>query len=159
MRDCLAIAPLRSREICLPLESGAQGAPRPGVRGSDRQRPLIAGDGFFQVAAVAEGIPQIEVGFREVRLQSESVVEAGGRFLEPASTAQGFAEVRVSGGIRRLERDDRLQTLDRRCELADLKGDEAEVMESRSMPWRDAQNLPEKSLRFGQAPSLVMLLG
>ena len=157
MRDRLAIATLSSREIMLPFESSTQGAPCPGMRRSNHQGTLIFPDGFFDPTAIPEHVPQVEVSFRQIRIQFEGSAKAGGRVVESARMAQRFAEIGVSGGVVRPELERALDVLDRRGVVSTLVSGYSQVVHRLHMLGLETEDLPVKRFRFRQPPSLMVL--
>src|SRR5260370_31729467 len=107
--------------------------------------------------AIAEHVTEIAVGGGEVWLERQRPLVGGHRFIQPALTPEGDAEIVVGLGRQSVDSDRGTDLLDREIMPASLGSDDAKQMEAVEMAGIHREHPPIEL--FGLAPTAGLVVG
>jgi hypothetical protein len=116
-------------------------------------------DGFVEPALQAQGIGQIEAGAGEAGIELEGAAVVNDRFVGASEGEARFTEIRMGGGILRLEGEGLLDETNGVGMLSGGVGEHAEQMQGAGVLRLDGEDLAVESFRFAEPAGLVMLHG
>ncbi len=130
-----------------------------GLPRAQEEGTLVAGDGVRQMALLGKDDTQVVVGVGEVGVEGDGPACGGRRIVELVQAAQDFGEAGVQDGKVRRQGDGLAKEIRREIVAAELREQEAELVESFEVGGVLGEDLLVDGGGFGEAPGAVTLHG
>lgn len=127
-----------------------------GIAGIDAKRLALRGDGFVELASIAQSRAKDGMRRREVGLDADGLATRRNRLVEFGLIAQHDAEVGQIDGIACIPPQSRLDQFDRHAELPALMRDQPEQMQRVRVVGLGRQDFPVTIFSLGKTSGLVV---